>query len=169
MTTATIDDVVDHQTKTLGSALKQSSKPRPSRGFFFVPAVAADTSRAASDNPRMSFLGWLIRLAFFALVLWFALKNTTPVPLRFSKSLRYDEVPLILIILGCFVLGVLAGAAALAPRLFRLRRQAQAGQRATSDAAAAQVSAERYGDELASAARNAGAAGQLDADTRFPR
>jgi hypothetical protein len=29
--------------------------------------------------------------------------------------------------------------------------------------------AERYGDELASAARNAGAAGQLDADTRFPR
>jgi uncharacterized integral membrane protein len=118
----------------------------------------------------MSFFGWLIRLAFFALVLWFALKNTTPVPLRFTESVRYDEVPLIVIILGCFVLGVLAGAAALAPRLFRLRRQAQAAQRVAGEtAAAAQISAERHADELASAARNAGAAGQLEADTRFPR
>lgn len=118
----------------------------------------------------MSFLGWFIRLVFFALVLWFALKNTTPVPLRFTETLRYDGVPLIVIILGCFVLGVIAGAAALAPRLLRLRRQAQAVQRdATKAAAAALAAAERHGDELASAARNAGAAGQLDADTRFPR
>lgn len=160
-TTATIDH------------LQFAPSPAPCGAFSLrAPRCGLFTTAraAASDNRFMSFLGWFIRLVFFALVLWFALKNTTPVPLRFTETLRYDGVPLIVIILGCFVLGVIAGAAALAPRLFRLRRQAQAVQRdATKAAAAALAAAERHGDELASAARNAGAAGQLDADTRFPR
>jgi uncharacterized integral membrane protein len=117
----------------------------------------------------MQLLGWLLRFAFFALVLWFALKNTTPVPLRLTETLRWEGVPLILIILGCLVVGVLAGAAALAPRLFRLRRQvAQLSNQATR-AQVAEAAAERYNDRLASAARDAGAAGQLDADTQYPR
>ncbi len=117
----------------------------------------------------MQLLGWLLRLAFFAVVLWFALKNTTPVPLRFSETLRYDGVPLILIILGCLVVGVIAGAAALAPRLFRLRRQVAALSSRATRAQVAEAAAERYNDQLAEAARNAGAAGQLDADTQYPR
>ncbi|MFN7432987.1 MAG: lipopolysaccharide assembly LapA domain-containing protein [Betaproteobacteria bacterium] len=119
----------------------------------------------------MGLLGWLIRLAFFGFVLWFALKNTTPVPLRLTETLAYPAVPLVVIILGCFVLGVLAAAAALATRLFRLRRQVAGLQATAAQPARAAVDAaqQAYGDELASAARNAGAAGQLDADTRFPR
>jgi uncharacterized integral membrane protein len=117
----------------------------------------------------MQLLGWLIRLAFFALVLWFALKNTTPVPLRLTETLRWDGVPLIMIILGCLVVGVLAGAAALAPKLFRLRRQVATLSNQASRAKVAEIAADRYNDRLASAARNAGAAGQLDGDTQFPR
>jgi len=117
----------------------------------------------------MQLIGWLIRLAFFAVVLWFALKNTTAVPLRLTETLRWDGVPLILIILGCLVIGVLAGAAALAPKVFRLRRQVAALSSQTSRETVAEAAAERYNDRLASAARDAGAAGQLDADTQFPR
>lgn len=116
----------------------------------------------------MQLVGWLLRFAFFALVLWFALKNTTPVPLRFSETLRYDGVPLILIILGCLVIGVLAGAAAMAPRVFRLRRQVAALSSQATRKQVAEAAAERYNDQLASAARNAGATGQLDADTQYP-
>lgn len=119
----------------------------------------------------MGFLGWLVRLVFFGLVLWFALKNTAPVTLRFSEALAFPAVPLIVIILGCFFLGVLAAAATLAPRLFRLRRQA-AQMQATSaqqTRAAAEAAQERRSDEIARAARNAGAASQLDADTQFLR
>jgi uncharacterized integral membrane protein len=117
----------------------------------------------------MQLIGWLIRLAFFAVVLWFALKNTTPVPLRITESLRWDGVPLILIILGCLVVGVLAGAAVMAPKLFRLRREVAALSSQATRAKVAEAAAERYNDRLASAARNAGAAGQLDGDTQFPR
>ena len=117
----------------------------------------------------MQLLAWLIRFAFFAVVLWFALKNTTPVPLQLTETLRWDGVPLILVIIACLVIGVLAGAAALAPRLFRLRRQVAALSSQATRAKVAEAAAERYNDQLASAARNAGAAGQLDGDTQFPR
>ena len=117
----------------------------------------------------MQLLGWLIRFAFFALVLWFALKNTTPVPLRLTETVGWDGVPLILIILGCLVVGVLAGAAALAPKVFRLRRQVAALSNQASRTKVAEAAAELYNDQLANAARNAGAVGQLDADTQFPR
>lgn len=117
----------------------------------------------------MQLLGWLIRFAFFAIVLWIALKNTTPVTLRLGETLRYDGVPLIVVILGCLVIGALAGAAAMAPRLFRLRRQVANLQQQALRGPAADAAAERHGDRLASAARNAGAAGQLDGDTQFPR
>lgn len=117
----------------------------------------------------MQFVGWLVRLAFFALVLWFALKNTTPVPLRLSETLYWEHVPLILIILGCLVIGVVTGAAALAPRVYRLRRRVAALSNQATRAKVAEAAAERYNDQLANAARNAGAAGQLDADSRFPR
>ena len=39
----------------------------------------------------MKLAAWLLKLGFFLLVLWFALKNTTPVPVRFSSELAWDS------------------------------------------------------------------------------
>lgn len=114
--------------------------------------------------PRM--LGWILRIGFFALVLWFALKNTTPVPLRLTETLRWDGVPLILIMLGCLVLGALAAAAALAPSLLRNRRPAPVPAPAPESARVI-AAAERSADELANAARNAGAGGQVEDDAAY--
>lgn len=111
-------------------------------------------------------LGWITRIAFFALVLWFALKNTTPVPLRLTESLRWDGVPLILIMLGCLLIGALAAAAALAPSLLRNRRRAPAPAPA-AESARVIAAAERSADELASAARNAGAGGQVEEEAAY--
>lgn len=117
----------------------------------------------------MKAISWLVRLVFFAVVLWFALKNTTPVPLRLTETLQWDDVPLIVVMLACVLIGALAAAIALAPRLFSLRRQVAALRRQTERAAPADAAAERLADRVASAARNVGAVGEFDADTRFPR
>jgi lipopolysaccharide assembly protein A len=115
----------------------------------------------------MNALAWLLRLLFFLVILWFALKNTMPVTVRLTETLRWDEVPLVLVMLGCLLVGMLLGAMALAPRLYRMHRRA----------AAAQLGAQRVrsappedvdvgGDRLANVARRAGAVGELDvADT----
>ncbi|MCX8005984.1 MAG: hypothetical protein N2688_13700, partial [Burkholderiaceae bacterium] len=63
----------------------------------------------------------------------------------------------------------LALAAALAPRLMRLRRQALRTQRAAQGARPATLPGAPAPDRLADAARNVGAVGELDADTRMPR
>jgi uncharacterized integral membrane protein len=117
----------------------------------------------------MRAIAWFVRLIFFAVVLWFALKNTTPVPLRLTETLYWDSVPLIVVMLACVLIGVAAGTIALAPRLFGLRRQVAALRRQTERVAPADAAAERLGDRVASAARNAGAVGELDADTRLSR
>ena len=118
----------------------------------------------------MRAIAWLIRLVFFLLVLWFALKNTTPVAVRLTETVVWNDVPLIVVMLGCLVLGALAGAAALAPRLFRARRRyARREREAFAETVTTIQPGELPGDRLADAARNIGAVGQLDADTRFPR
>lgn len=111
-------------------------------------------------------LSWFLRIGFFTLVLWFALKNTTPVPLRLTESLRWEAVPLILIMLGCLVIGALAAAAAMAPSLLRNRRPAPASA-PVPESARVIAAAERSADELASAARNAGAGGQVEDDVAY--
>ena len=40
----------------------------------------------------MKLVAWIAKLGFFLLVLWFALKNTTPVPVRFTADLVLDGV-----------------------------------------------------------------------------
>jgi uncharacterized integral membrane protein len=116
----------------------------------------------------MKFLAWLIGLAFFALVFWFALNNAMPVPVRLTGSLRWDAVPLVALILGCFLVGVIAGFAALLPRLIRMRVQIAQLTRQVRRSGTPEAVAERLAEQVASAARNVGAVGQLDADTRFP-
>lgn len=118
----------------------------------------------------MRAIAWLFRLVFFLLVLWFALKNTTPVPVRLTERVVWNDVPLIVVMLVCLVIGALAGAAALAPRLFRAgRRPSRHEREMQADAATTIQPGELPADRLADAARNIGAVGQLDADTRFPR
>ena len=118
----------------------------------------------------MNAIAWLIRLVFFLLVLWFALKNTTPVAVRLTEQVVWNDVPLIVVMLVCVVIGALGAAAALAPRLLRgSRRPSRLEREMMADATTTLPPREVPADRLADAARNIGAVGQLDADTRFPR
>jgi len=114
----------------------------------------------------MDLIGWLLRLVFFILALWFALQNTAPVPLRLSPTQGWAQVPLIFVILSCFVAGALAGMLALLPLLLRQRRRLSTLMRsAQADATAAAVASENLTD----VARQVGAVGGLEMDTRSRR
>ena len=115
----------------------------------------------------MRVFGWLLGAAYFVAVLIFALKNATPVPVRLTQSIVWNDVPLVVVILLCFVAGALAGWLAWVPRLVRLQRQVAQLERRGARTDAAEL-AELRTDRLADAARNMGAAGALDADTRTP-
>jgi len=111
----------------------------------------------------MDLIAWLGRLVFFLVALWLALENTVTVPLYLTASLQWQNVPLMFVILGSFVAGVLAGTLALAPRLLRRRRNRVPAQRSE---AAVQQAAEIA---LTRAARQGGAAGDLELETRSRR
>jgi len=66
-------------------------------------------------------LTWAIRLAVFVLLVAFAAKNVQPVTLRFFFDLAL-EAPLVLWLLGFFVVGALFGVLALVPTVLRQRR-----------------------------------------------
>lgn len=111
----------------------------------------------------MDLIAWIGRLVFFLLALWLALENTVTVPLRLSASLQWENIPLMFVILGSFLVGVLAGTLALAPRILRRRRQSAPPARSE---AAVQQAAEVA---LTRAARQGGAAGDLEFETRRRR
>ena len=114
----------------------------------------------------MTLLGWIFRLAFFVVLFWFALKNTDPVTLHLGGNTVIEHVPLVVALLGCIVLGAVAGILAMVPTVARLgRRVTQLERRPRADAGEASRTAEL----LAAAARDAGAVGELDADTRVSR
>jgi uncharacterized integral membrane protein len=108
----------------------------------------------------MRLVAWLVKLGFFLLVLWFALKNTTPVPVRFSAELVLERVPLIVVMLICVAVGALAGAIALALPIYRMRREVQRLRAAIPPAPPADTLAERG----VSAARQSGAVAELGGD-----
>jgi uncharacterized integral membrane protein len=117
----------------------------------------------------MNLLAWLVKIVFFLVVVYFALKNTAPVTVQLTKAVQFD-VPLVVVILCCFLLGIVLGLMALAPRVFGLKRQVVALSRKASPSAAAAEAADRLAGRVAAAARNAGAVGELgelDADTRL--
>jgi uncharacterized integral membrane protein len=109
----------------------------------------------------MRLLAWLIKLGFFLLVLWFALKNTTAVPVRFSADLTAD-VPLIVVMLICVAIGALAGALALAIPIYRMRREVQRLRASIPPAPAPDALSERG----LSAARQSGAVAEVGGDHR---
>ena len=114
----------------------------------------------------MDLIGWLLRLVFFVLALWFALQNTGPVTLRLGPNESWTQVPLVVVILACFIAGAAAGVVALVPHLLRQRRRIaalmrSAGQRATSPEVAP--------ESLTDVARQVGAVGGLDTEARTRR
>jgi|SRR2546426_176339 uncharacterized integral membrane protein len=112
----------------------------------------------------MDVIGWLLRVAFFVLVLWFALQNTASVPLRLGPN--ETHVPLVIVILVCFIAGALAGMVALVPHLLKQRRRIAALSRSSSQQP---VAPEPAPESLTDVARRVGAVGGLEAETRAPR
>jgi uncharacterized integral membrane protein len=110
----------------------------------------------------MKLLAWLVKLGFFLLVLWFALKNTTPVPVRFTTDFTLDRVPLIVVMLICIAVGALLGALALALPIYRMRREV-ARLRATTPAPA---EPDAIAERGLSAARQSGAVAELGSGER---
>ena len=109
----------------------------------------------------MRLLAWLVKIGFFLLVLWFAMKNTTPVPVRLTSTVVWDHVPLILVMLACVAVGALLGALALALPIYRMRREVLA----LRQQAPVPSAAEAVADRVASAARQAGAVAEVAGET----
>jgi uncharacterized integral membrane protein len=109
----------------------------------------------------MRLLAWIVKVGFFLLVLWFALKNTTPVPVRLTSTLSWEHVPLIIVMLACIAVGALLGALALALPIYRMRREVTALRHESPIKPTAEMAA----DMLTSAARQSGAVAEVAADT----
>jgi uncharacterized integral membrane protein len=114
----------------------------------------------------MDLIGWLLRLVFFVLALWFALQNTIPVPLRLSPTQGWSQVPLVIVILACFIAGAVAGMVALVPHLLRQRRRIALLLR---EAHRQPVAPEAVTESLTDVARRVGAVGGLETETRTRR
>lgn len=89
----------------------------------------------------MRYFIWILRLAVFVVVLLFALKNTDRVTVRFFVDTITTEIPLIVVMLACFVAGTLFGLLLTVPASLRRRRELAALrrdlERARAEAAAA--------------------------------
>ena len=72
----------------------------------------------------MRYVIWILRLLVFVIVLMFALNNMQAVSVRFFEDLVLTDVPLILVMLATFVLGVVFGFLMAFPGLVRRRREA---------------------------------------------
>ncbi|TAL79933.1 MAG: LapA family protein [Burkholderiaceae bacterium] len=71
----------------------------------------------------MRYLVWVLRLLVFVLVLLFALKNTDPVNVHFYADRTIAGVPLIVVMLAAFVLGIVLTLLAVFPANWRRRRE----------------------------------------------
>lgn len=72
----------------------------------------------------MRYVIWILRLLVFVIVLMFALNNMQNVSVRFFEDLVISNVPLILVMLSTFVLGVVFGFLMAFPGIMRRRREA---------------------------------------------
>jgi len=70
----------------------------------------------------LRYVFWLLLSLLFVLLLLFAIRNTTPVRLRFFFDQGWDA-PLIVLLLCFFVIGVCLGVLASLDRIFRQRRE----------------------------------------------
>jgi len=81
----------------------------------------------------MRIVTWALRLIVFLLLVAFAAKNVEPVTLRFYFDLAL-QAPLVVVLFGCFAVGVLFGILALVGTLLRQRRQIALLKKQTSSA-----------------------------------
>lgn len=77
----------------------------------------------------MRYFIWILRLAVFVVVLLFALKNTDRVTVRFFVDTLTTDIPLIVVMLACFVAGTLFGLLLTVPASLRRRRELAAMRR----------------------------------------
>lgn len=80
----------------------------------------------------MRYLVWALRLVVFIAVLLFALKNTGPVDVNFYADHVVTGVPLIVVMLVVFVVGVLFALLAIVPAMLRRRREIKRLEREVS-------------------------------------
>jgi uncharacterized integral membrane protein len=71
----------------------------------------------------MRYLVWILRLVIFVIVLLFALKNTAPVDVGFFGNHGVHQIPLIVVMLAAFVLGLAFGLLVTAMAMLRRRRE----------------------------------------------
>jgi len=71
----------------------------------------------------MRYLVWILRLVIFVIVLLFALKNTAPVDVGFFADHSVHQVPLIVVMLIAFLLGLAFGLLVAALAMLRRRRE----------------------------------------------
>ena len=86
----------------------------------------------------MKILIWLLRIALFVILLAFAVKNDRLIAVRVFFGGEY-HLPLVLVILVSFAVGVLLGATATVSRLFLLRRELREYQEQLDKPAAARA------------------------------
>ncbi len=86
----------------------------------------------------LRYLFWLLLSVLFVLLLLFAVRNTTPVRLRFFFDQGWD-VPLIVLLLCFFVIGACLGVLASLERIFRQRREISALKKSIKSRAASQA------------------------------
>ena len=87
----------------------------------------------------MKYVLWVVKLALFAFMLTFALKNTDAVTLRYFLGHEW-RAPLIFVLLVVFCVGAAVGLLSTLGQILRQRRQISALKREL--AAAAQTAAE---------------------------
>ena len=71
----------------------------------------------------MRYLVWVLRLLVFVIVLLFALKNTEPVQVIFFAEHIIQDVPLIVVMLAAFILGLVLGLLLMVGAVMRRRRE----------------------------------------------
>ena len=76
----------------------------------------------------MRYLLWLLKLALFAFVLTFAVKNTDPVTIRYFLGTEW-HAPLIFVLLIVFVVGAVMGVLGALGHIMRQRREIAALKR----------------------------------------
>ena len=76
----------------------------------------------------MRYLGWLVKLALFGLVVLFLAKNVEPVTIRYYLGGEW-RAPLFLVLSAAFLAGVLVGVAAALAHIIRQRREITALRR----------------------------------------
>jgi uncharacterized integral membrane protein len=82
----------------------------------------------------MRYLGWILKLLLFVVLLGFALKNTAPVEVRFFLSHAW-QAPLSLVLFLFFAAGAALGVAAAFSVAYRQRRELEEMRRAAQPVA----------------------------------